>query len=113
LEATRRYQATFNGNIAYQKKISFTVNLWKDTLAAICELLLQGSIQNGFMSSEVRSTPILLNKLFLRKKNVKILKSRGSSGPFWLSPRLNELVDSIMDNNLRTSNEKYAKFDKQ
>lgn len=40
LEAARKYQATFNRNVAYQKGILYTANPWRDVLPAICDSIV-------------------------------------------------------------------------
>lgn len=114
LEAARRYQATFHRNIAYQKKIPFTANMWKDALTSICDAIVAKSDPEWVYVFGSRDyTNFVKHTNFWRTKEVKMLESTGSSGPFWLSPKLNELVNSIRTGNLKAFNEKYAKFVKQ
>lgn len=114
LEAARRYQATFNKNIAYQKKIPFTANMWKDALISICDAIVaKFDPEWVYVFGSRDYTCFVKQTNFWRIKNVRMLESTGSSGPFWLSPKLNELVDSVLNSNLKVFNEKYAKFVKQ
>jgi len=40
LKAARKYQSTFNRNIAYQSKILYTANLWKNVLPSILDAII-------------------------------------------------------------------------
>jgi cytoplasmic iron level regulating protein YaaA (DUF328/UPF0246 family) len=115
LEATKKYQATFNRNIAYQKGIPYTANLWKDTLTSISDAIfskLQPEWLYVFGSKDY--TYFVKQTNFWRmNNNIKMFESTGSSGPSWLSPRLNELVYSVFNNRLGKFNEKYEKYVKQ
>jgi len=42
-----------------------------------------------------------------------MFESTGSAGSTWLSPILNELVGSMLQNNVDAFNSKYGKFTKQ
>jgi len=114
LEPAKKYQATFNRNIAYQKKIPFTANLWLSILVSICDsIVAKFNPERVFVFGSQDYTNFIKQTTFWRTKNVKIIESTGSSGPFWLSPKINELANCILDNNLEAFNVKYAKFTKQ
>ena len=114
LEGGKKYQATFNKGIAYQRKIPSTANLWKGTLSSICEAIVAKFDPKWIYIFGSRDyTNFLKQTVFWRARNVKMLESTGSSGPFWLSPKLNELANSILNNDLNTFNQKFPKFVKQ
>lgn len=114
LEVARRYQATFNRSIAYQKKIPYTTDLWNNTLTSICDVIVAKFHPEWvYVFGSHDYTNFIKQTNFWRANNVKMLESTGSVGPFWLSPQLNELVGSILSDNLKAFNEKYAKFVKQ
>jgi cytoplasmic iron level regulating protein YaaA (DUF328/UPF0246 family) len=114
LEPAKKYRATFNKSIAYQKKIPFTANLWNGALTSICNnIVTKFDPEWIYVFGSRDYTNFVKQTNFWRTKNIKMLESTGSSGPFWLSPKLNELVNSILDNDLKAFNEKYAKFVKQ
>jgi len=114
LEAARKYQATFNRSIAYQKKIPFTAKLWNNTLTSICDAIISKfNPEWVYVFGSEDYTNFIKQTHFWRTQNVKMLESTGSSGPFWLSPKLNELVNSILDDHLNVFNEKYARSVKQ
>jgi len=113
-EAGKKYQATFNRSIAYQKKIPFTANSWNGALTSICDAIVAKFDPKWIYVFGSRDyTNFLKQTAFWRAKNVKMLESTGSSGPHWLSPKLNEMAKSILKNDLETFNEKYTKFVKQ
>jgi len=114
LEAAKKYQATFSKGIAYQKKIPSTANLWKGALSSICDAIVaKFDPKWAYIFGSRDYTNFLKQTVFWRARNVKMLESTGSSGPFWLSPKLNELANSILNNDLNAFNEKYPKFFKQ
>lgn len=114
LEPAKKYQATFNRSIAYQKKILFTANLWNNTLTTICDAIVtKFNPECVYVFGSQAYTNFIKQTGFWRTKNVTMFESTGSSGPFWLSTKLNELVNSILRSNLKPFNKKYAKFVKQ
>lgn len=119
LEPAKKYQATFNRNIAYQKNIPFTANLWKETLPKICdEIISKLNPEHVYAFGSRDYTNFIKQTHFWRKRNssqicIKMFESTGSAGPYWLSPILNELVNSILRDNINTFNKKHAPFVKQ
>lgn len=115
LEAARKYQATFNRNIAYQKGIPYTANLWRDVLPAGCDAIVSKFNPDWIyvFGSQDYTYFIKLADFWENRPNVKIFESTGSSGPFWLSPILSECVESILTNRLNEFNKRYPKFLKQ
>jgi len=115
LEEAKRYQATFNRNISYQKGIPYTANLWRKILPLICESIIKKFNPEWIYVFGSRDYTVFIKQtdFWRQMNNVKIIESTGSAGPSWLSPILNELVNSILDKNLRTFNQKYKLFVKQ
>lgn len=114
LEAAKRYQATFNRSIAYQNKIPYTKNLWKTTLTSLCDAIISKFDPKWIYIFGSRDyTNFIKQTNSWKTKNVKILESTGRFGSSWLSPRLNQLVTSILNKNLEVFNEKNPKFVKQ
>jgi len=115
LEKARKYQATFNRSIAYQKKIPFATNLWKPILTEICDNILQKFRPEWVYVFGSRDyTNFIKNTSYWeRKENIKIFESRGSSGVYWISTKLGYLIKSILNRKLNEFNEKYEKFVKQ
>lgn len=114
LEPARKYQATFNRSIAYQKQIPFTANLWSNILTTICDAIISKfSPEYVYVFGSQDYTKFIKETDSWRTKNIIMFESTGSSGPFWLSPKLNELVNSIFSDNLKRFNEKYVGFVKQ
>jgi hypothetical protein len=88
--------------------------LWNGALTSICNnIVTKFDPEWIYVFGSRDYTNFVKQTNFWRTKNIKMLESTGSSGPFWLSPKLNELVNSILDNDLKAFNEKYAKFVKQ
>lgn len=114
LEAGKKYQATFSKSIAYKKKIPFTANSWNGALTSICDAIVaKFDPQWIYVFGSRDYTNFLKQTVFWRTKNVKMLESTGRSGPSWLSPKLNELAKSMLNNDLKGFNEKYPRFAKQ
>ena len=115
LEKARRYQATFNRTIAYQNKIPYTANLWKNVLPPICDNILS-KLRSDWVyvfGSRDYTQFIKQTSFWKTANNVKMFESTGSAGPTWLSPILNELVGSMLQNDVGAFNSKYDKFTKQ
>jgi len=114
LEEARKYQATFNQSIAYQNKIPYTAKLWKSILTSLCENIIarfDPDVVYVFGSRDY--TDFIKQTSFWKiEDNVRMFESTGSSGPFWLSPILNELVESAFRNDLEAFNASYSKFTK-
>jgi len=114
LEAAKKYQATFTRGIAYKKKIPFTRDLWKTTLPSLCDAIMSKFDPEWvYVFGSQDYTNFIKQTNLWRKKNIRMFESTGSSGPYWLSPKLNQLVNLILDENLKAFNEEYAKFVKQ
>ena len=115
LEAAKKYQATFSRGIAYQKKILYTTDLWENSLTSICDaIIFKFQPEWAYVFGSQDYTGFIKRTNFWKtKNNVKIFESTGSSGPYWLAPKLNELVGAIFDDCLGKFNEKYPKFVKQ
>jgi cytoplasmic iron level regulating protein YaaA (DUF328/UPF0246 family) len=115
LEVAKKYQATFDKNIAHKKKIPYTADLWKSTLPLICNAIAS-KFQPTWLyvfGSKNYTYFIKQTDFWKIKENIKMFESTGQSGSSWLSPKLDELVSSIFDNQLDAFNERYPKFMKQ
>jgi len=115
LEKVRSYQATFIRSVAYQKKIPFTGNVWKNVLPSVCDSILSRLHSDWVYVFGSRDYTRLIKETSFWKiaNNVKMFESTGSAGPTWLSPILNELVGLMLQNNVDAFNSKYGKFTKQ
>jgi len=115
LEKARKYQATFTPSIAYQNKIPYTGKLWTPLLTRICDSILLKFRPDFVYVFGNRDYTVFIKQTSFWKtaNNVKMLESTGLSGPTWLSPILNALVGSILQNNVDAFNSKYGKFTKQ
>jgi len=115
LEIAKKYQATFSQGIAYQKGIPYTANLWRSSLSSICDAVFskfQPEWVYVFGSRDY--TDFVKRTDFWRtKSNIKMFESTGSSGPYWLAPKLNELIEAIFENCIEKFDAKYKKFTKQ
>jgi hypothetical protein len=119
LEPAKKYRATFNRSIAYQKNIPFTADLWKGILTTICdEIVSKLNPEWVYIFGSRDYTNLIKQTEFwkrpdLTRMKVRMFESTGSSGPFWLSPKLGELAVSILSNNINGFNKKYPRFIKQ
>jgi len=119
LESARKYQATFNRNIAYQKNIPFTANLWKGMLTKISDgIIRRFNPKHIYIFGSKGYTDFIKQTCFWVNRSisgisVKMFESTGSAGPYWLSPKLNELINSITFDKLVMFNKKYPQFIKQ
>jgi cytoplasmic iron level regulating protein YaaA (DUF328/UPF0246 family) len=114
LEAAKKYQATFNKSIAYQKKIPFTTSRWGDTLPSICDSIVSKFKPEWvYVFGSKDYTNFIKQTHFWQGNNTKMFESTGRPGLFWLSSKLDELVNSIFNHKLNSFNEKYSKFNKQ
>ena len=116
LEPARKYRATFNRSIAYRRKIPFTTSLWKVTLSSIFDSIVSRFNPRWVYVFGSRDyTAFIKQTNFWRTSaNVKMFENTGSSGPYWLSPRLNDLANAMITKNLIQFNQKYTqRFYKQ
>jgi len=115
-EEARKYQATFNANIARQKNIPLTGNLWSNVLPSICDDIVSKFNPRWIYVFGGRDyTKFIKQTNFWKiRVNVKMFESTGRPGPHWLSPRLNALADAIVAKNLGMFNQIYPqRFYKQ
>ena len=115
LEPAKRYQATFSKSIAYQKGIPCTTTMWSGLLSSVCEAIVlkfQPKWVYVFGSQDYTNF-IKRADFWTTRNNLRMLESTGSSGPYWLSPSLNELVEAILDESLDRFNTNYPRFAKQ
>lgn len=115
LERARSYQATFTYGIAHQNNIPHTAKLWKPVLSQLCDDIsarFNPDLVYVFGSSDYTEF-IKETSFWKRQSNVRMFESTGRSGTTWLSPIMNELVCSMLQNNIEPFNSKYDKFTKQ
>jgi len=115
LEKARKYQATFSRGIAYQNNIPYTGKIWAPLLTRICDsVLLKFHPDFVYVFGNRDYTEFIRQTSYWKTKdNVRMFENTGSAGPTWLSPILDELVGSILRNNVDAFNSKYSKFTKQ
>lgn len=116
LEKAQRYQATFNYNIARQKGIPYTAKLWDNVLTKIYDAIFSKfDAKMVYVFGSKDYTHFIKNTRYWKEgENTRIFESTGRSGPFWLSPILSELGNSIIENKVDAFNAKYqGKFIKQ
>jgi len=109
LEKARKYQATFNKGIAYQNRIPYTTPLWKPILTDACNAIFR-KINPEYIyvfGSRDYTQFIKETERWKRKDRIKIFESYGSSGPNWISPKLCELIESLMNRNICEFNRRY------
>jgi len=109
LEAARKYQATFNKTIAKNNSIPYTTNLWSNTLPPILDDIISKFNPSWVyvFGSQDYTNFVKQTKAWISRPNIKIFESTGQKGPNWLSPIINECVESILDNRLTSFNNKY------
>jgi len=114
-EAARKYQATFNRNIAYQSNIPYTANLWNSVLPSILDAIISKFNPQWVyvFGSQDYTYFVKQTSAWKSKPNIKMFESTGSAGPIWLSPIINQCVEYILDNRLEAFNDRYPKFLKQ
>jgi hypothetical protein len=116
LEKAKKYQATFSKSIAYQKKIPFTAKIWGEMLVQICDDIIRklSPSQIYVFGSQDYTNFIKRTNFWSSSADVKMFESTGSSGPNWLSPKLNNLAVAILNNDLDAFDDKHPnKFYKQ
>jgi len=115
LEEARKYQATFNQTIAYKNGIPCTAKLWRPFLPLMCDRIITRFHPDFVYVFGSRDyTEFLKQTSFWNTRdNVRMFESTGSSGPSWLSPILNDLVESIFGETTEDFNKHYKKFTKQ
>lgn len=115
LEPARKYQATFNQTIARQKGIPFTTKIWKGVLEDVVDSMFSRLDPKHVyvFGSQDYTRFIRDSKTWRRGKNVRLIESTGSSGPFWLSPIINELVEVLVKDKIGLFEKKYPQFTKQ
>jgi hypothetical protein len=115
LELARKYQATFNRTIAYQKGIPFTANFWEGILSEAVDSTVSklGPEQVYVFGSQDYTSFIKESNMWRSDSNLRLFESTGSSGPFWLAPIIAELLRTICKGQLIDFNRKYTRFTKQ
>ena len=109
LERSRKYQATFSQNIAYQENIPYTAKLWSYILPKICDaIFLRFEPKYIYVFGSRSYTQFVEQTNYWKQMdNIKMFKSWGSAGPCWLSPIINDLASSILRNDIDGFNKKY------
>jgi hypothetical protein len=115
LEPARKYQATFNRTIAHQNEIPFTSDFWKGILSdAVDSIVSKLCPEQVYIFGSPNYTSFVKEtNMWSSGNNVRLFESTGSSGPFWLSPIIAELVTTICEGRLIDFNRKYLQFTKQ
>jgi len=109
LEKARKYQATFNRDIAYKNRIPYTTPLWKLILTDTCNAIF-GKINPEYIyvfGSRDYTQFIKKTERWKRRDRIKIFESYGSSGLNWISQKLYELVKSLMNRNIDEFSRRY------
>ncbi len=109
LEEARKYQATFNYNIARNKNIPYTKKMWAEVLPLVIDHILKNFDPEFVYVFGSRDYTQFVKETgyYITYDNIRIFESRGSSGVYWLSPIIKDLVQAIIDNNLMAFNGKY------
>lgn len=112
LEKSVTYQATFNKTIAYQNGIPYTTSLWKAVLPKICDYIFSTIHPEYLYIFGSRDYTGFIEQTEYWKSNnrIKLFKSVGSAGPTWISPILDDLVTSIIENKLNDFNMQYDRL---
>jgi cytoplasmic iron level regulating protein YaaA (DUF328/UPF0246 family) len=115
LEEAKKYQATFNSTIANKNNIPFTIHFWKNLLPLICDsVVARFNPEWIYVFGSKDYTNFVKQTHFWRTRNdVKIFESTGRNGTLWLSPKLDDLVSSIINGRSSEFNKKYPRFLKQ
>jgi len=106
LEKARKYQATFNRDIAYKNRIPYTTPLWKPILTDACNAIFR-KINPEYIyvfGSRDYTQFIKETERWKRRDRIKIFESYGSPGPNWISQKLCELIESLMNGNISEFN---------
>lgn len=115
LEPVKNYQATFNRTIHYQRQIPYTASIWKTVLPDICEEILKNHKLDFLyvFGSQDYTTYIKSTYYWDDSSKIRMFESTGSAGVHWLSPKILELVNAMLNEELNEFNAKYQKFIKQ
>lgn len=118
LEPAKKYQATFNRNIAYKNNIPYTTKLWKKNLPKIIDQIIAEKTPKHFYTfgSQDYTQYVKLTNFWKKLDNTtsyKIFESTGSAGVHWISKILDELANCIEMKNLEKFDKKYPQFIKQ
>ncbi|GAG06722.1 unnamed protein product, partial [marine sediment metagenome] len=98
-----------------QNNIPYTGAVWKDVLPTICDAIIDKLKPDWIYVFGSRDYTQFIRKtnFWRMTENIKMFESTGSAGPFWLSPIMSELVNSVLNNKMEIFNQKYHKFIKQ
>ncbi len=111
------YQASFNRTIAYQNKISYTTNQWKDSLSNIIDSTVTKFNPDWlfFFGSNDYSTFFKNSKTWIadERQNIRLFESTGSSGPHWIAPLIGKLTIAILCNQVSQFSQSFNRFTKQ
>jgi len=114
LEPAVKYQATFTRGISYQNDIPFTGTIWKRLLPNILdEIISKYNPEMTYIFGSRDYTFFIKQTQSWGTKDMIMLESTGSPGPHWLSPKINDLADHILQGNVTQFNAKYTRFEKQ
>jgi len=114
LEPAVKYQATFTRGTSYQNDIPFTGTIWKRLLPKILdEIISKYNPEMTYIFGSRDYTWFVKKIESWENGDMIMLESTGSSGPHWLSPKINDLVNHILHNDLNRFDSKHRKFEKQ
>ena len=109
LEKAKNYQASFI-RLPKDKHVPYTGTIWRNAgLHTICDAII-----NRFKPSRIyvfgsRNYSVFVRQAVFDSDNakVKIFESKGNSGSFWLSPKLEALTEAILNGNLDDFDKKH------
>ncbi|MEM2914467.1 MAG: hypothetical protein QXH91_03575 [Candidatus Bathyarchaeia archaeon] len=109
LEKARKYQASFNKNLAYKNGIPYTTPLWNPILKDACNSIFRKfEPQYVYVFGSRDYTQFIKDTERWRKKDhIKIFESIGQSGSQWIAEILFELVGSLKEESVEDFNRKY------
>lgn len=111
LEKAKKYQASFNKNIAYQKGIPYTTPLWDPILPSICDSIFRKlNPEHVYVFGSRDYTRFIERTQRWREGGqIKIFKSFGQAGVNWINEKLYELVSSLLSGDIEDFNRKYPR----
>jgi len=115
LEEAKKYQASFNYNIARSNNITFTAREWKPFLPPILDGIIENySPQRVYVFGSRDYTDFIkLSENWENDDVIKILESTGSAGVHWLAPKINDFFIAMKRNSIEEYDAQYSKFQKQ
>ena len=112
-EEAQSYQASFNYTIAHQNDIPYTAKIWGQSLTAICNAIFARFNPTAIYVFGSKDYTQFINHLPPFNARTRLFESTGTAGPYWVSPILDNLVESILTNSVDCFDEKYPQSLKQ